>query len=286
MEESEHKGFIGFIKGLGFLEISIILVVVFFIGIFAWSYSRPEEELQTVSAEDTQVRIYEFWGQGCPHCAAAAPFLESLEDEYEGVELHKYEVYYDVGNQNKQKAVAQALGKGEENLGVPYTIIGDEVFNGFDSADGIGLEMKERIEFCLANECSDAAGEVLGFKPIGTSANNSVQGAREAAYQTIGAAEAQSLIDQNTDNPDFVILDVRTPAEFEENKIASTAINIDVEDPLFTTNIQQLDQDKEYLVYCRTGRRSVIAAELMVEAGFTKVNNMEGGTVQWFNSSI
>jgi rhodanese-related sulfurtransferase/glutaredoxin len=282
MEESENKGFLGFIKGLGFMEISIIVVLVFFVGIFVWSYSRPDEELQTVSADTTQVRIYEFWGQGCPHCAAAAPFLDSLEEEYEGVELHKYEVYYDVGNQNKQQEVAEALGKGDENLGVPYTIIGDEVFNGFDNADGIGVEMKERIEFCLTNQCSDKTGEVLGFAPLGKTEVESTT----TEYMTISNTEAAQRIEENRGSDSFVILDVRTPEEYQEDRITDDALNIDVEDPAFGITIEALDKDKEYLVYCRSGRRSAIAAQTMIEAGFTSIYNMDGGTVQWYNSSL
>ena len=76
--------------------------------------------------------------------------------------------------------------------------------------------------------------------------------------------------------PGTVIVDVRTPAEYAAGHVDG-AINIDVEGGDFGTQIAALPKDSTYAVYCRSGRRSAIAADQMASAGFTSVVNLEGG---------
>jgi len=80
--------------------------------------------------------------------------------------------------------------------------------------------------------------------------------------------------------PDLVIIDVRTPEEIAEGHIDG-AIGIDVKADDFKEKVSILKKDKEYLVYCRSGRRSVIASQIMVDQGFKHVTNMEGGYLEW-----
>lgn len=79
-----------------------------------------------------------------------------------------------------------------------------------------------------------------------------------------------------------IILDVRTPEEFNEGHIEN-AINIDVNADDFTKEIADLDRNANYLVYCRSGRRSLLATQIMKNQGFTNVTNMEGGYNAWKN---
>ena len=76
------------------------------------------------------------------------------------------------------------------------------------------------------------------------------------------------------------MLDVRTPGEFATGHIEN-AINIDVEGMTFDSEIAKLDKNVEYAVYCRSGRRSVVATEKMAEAGFTKLTNLKDGVISW-----
>lgn len=92
--------------------------------------------------------------------------------------------------------------------------------------------------------------------------------------------EAFSLIKENIDNPDFVILDVRTPEEFSDGHIED-AINIDFNSQDFRDNINRLDRSKTYLVYCRTANRSRGAVNIMEELEFTQIYHILGGIVQW-----
>jgi rhodanese-related sulfurtransferase len=99
----------------------------------------------------------------------------------------------------------------------------------------------------------------------------------------ITAQEAYNLIQENMGNPDFIILDVRTPDEFISGYIAG-AINIDYYSPEFRANISKLDQDKQYVVYCRTDNRSTATVRLMLDLGFEKMQNFSGGITQWIQN--
>ena len=84
-------------------------------------------------------------------------------------------------------------------------------------------------------------------------------------------------------DPSVVILDVRTPAEFQEGHIQS-AINIDFEASNFESEVNKLDKSNSYAVYCRSGRRSGLATEIMVKSGFKSVFNLTGGIIDWQSS--
>lgn len=77
-----------------------------------------------------------------------------------------------------------------------------------------------------------------------------------------------------------VILDVRTAAEFQEGNIRG-AQNLDVNQGNFKALINQMDKDKTYLVYCRSGMRSIKASNILCAAGFTKVYNLSNGYLGW-----
>ena len=72
---------------------------------------------------------------------------------------------------------------------------------------------------------------------------------------------------------DSVILDVRTVAEFGEGHLEG-AVNYDVEDGTFAAQLATLDKNASYVLYCRSGRRSAIAADMMKSAGFAHVTDL------------
>ena len=78
-----------------------------------------------------------------------------------------------------------------------------------------------------------------------------------------------------------IILDVRTPEEFETSRIPNSK-NIDFYNPQnFMQEIEKLDKSNSYYVYCRTGVRSANSCQLMNELGFHNVYNLLGGIVEW-----
>jgi rhodanese-related sulfurtransferase len=78
-----------------------------------------------------------------------------------------------------------------------------------------------------------------------------------------------------------VILDVRTDAEVADG-IIPNAIHIDIyKGQDFIDEIETLDKDKNYYVYCRSGKRSGQACSIMEQLGFENAYNLEGGILEW-----
>lgn len=80
--------------------------------------------------------------------------------------------------------------------------------------------------------------------------------------------------------PDAVILDVRTPEEFEAGHIAG-AVNIDVSSSDFPAMISSLDPNTSYAVYCLSGNRSRFAIEQMADLGYSHTLGLDGGIAAW-----
>lgn len=107
-----------------------------------------------------------------------------------------------------------------------------------------------------------AAVALTGCSSTGTATDEGVR--------TVAAGEAQQLIDDGA-----VVIDVRTPEEFASGHLAD-ARNIDVQAESFHAEVDQLDRDGTYVLYCRSGARAGAAAEMMLEMGFTDVANAGG----------
>ncbi|MGX1024966.1 rhodanese-like domain-containing protein [Flavobacterium sp. CS20] len=83
------------------------------------------------------------------------------------------------------------------------------------------------------------------------------------------------------DDQNSVILDVRTPEEYEEKRIPNSTL-INVQDAQkFVEEIEKLDKSIAYFVYCRAGSRSAMACNIMEQLGFKDVSNLEGGIIEW-----
>ena len=80
---------------------------------------------------------------------------------------------------------------------------------------------------------------------------------------------------------ELTVLDVRTEAEFNSSHITG-AVNYNVLDSIqFMQQIQELDKDETYLVYCKSGKRSAKAAKWLEQQGFTHIYNMKEGILGW-----
>ena len=100
-------------------------------------------------------------------------------------------------------------------------------------------------------------------------------------YRQISMDEAVAMMEQESG---YIILDVRTPAEFAEKHIPN-AINIPNEN-IGTDEISQLpDKDQLIMVYCRSGRRSKEAAEKLVKLGYTNIVEF-GGIIDWKGETV
>ncbi|WP_114985759.1 rhodanese-like domain-containing protein [Cyclonatronum proteinivorum] len=73
-----------------------------------------------------------------------------------------------------------------------------------------------------------------------------------------------------------VVIDVRTRGEFEDGHLAITDQQLDLTNGEFQQAVPNLDPDKTYYLYCRSGNRSGQAARMMKQAGFENVFNVGG----------
>lgn len=92
------------------------------------------------------------------------------------------------------------------------------------------------------------------------------------AVEKVDAAEAVEIIEAG----EHTVIDVRTAAEYAAGHVDG-AENIDVSAGSFEQQVEQLDKDEEYVVYCQSGNRSAQAADTMAELGFTEI--VDGGGI-------
>lgn len=113
-----------------FLVLILALLMVPF-GVFADDDDKKE------------VNVYFFKGEGCGYCAAGLEWFDELDDKYDDMyELHEYETWYDEKNANLMNAVAEV--RGETVNGVPYIVVGNQSWNGFD--ENVGKEILAKIK--------------------------------------------------------------------------------------------------------------------------------------------
>ena len=97
-----------------------------------------------------------------------------------------------------------------------------------------------------------------------------------STYDQISGAEAKALMDSEFG---YIIIDARTQEEYEEGHIPG-AILIPEYEIADRAEKELPDKDQLILVYCRSGRRSKIAAEELVKLGYTNVKEF-GGIIDW-----
>ncbi len=112
-----------------------------------------------------------------------------------------------------------------------------------------------------------------GGDDTGSSADAAGATAAASATEALTPEAARALLDERGD--EVTLIDVRTPEEFAAGHLEG-AVNIDAEDPSFVDRIAELPTDGAYVVYCRSGRRSALAATEMRDAGFTDVSDIGG----------
>ena len=106
--------------------------------------------------------------------------------------------------------------------------------------------------------------------------NKDITKGENVMYQQITQPEAKSIMDSGDD---FIILDVREQDEFDAGHIPGAILipYTEIEDK---ADKMLPDKDKQILVYCRSGRRSKIAAEALVNLGYTNIKEF-GGIIDW-----
>ena len=87
--------------------------------------------------------------------------------------------------------------------------------------------------------------------------------------------------EQLANDENAIVLDVRAQSEVSEGSIPN-ALNIDIyQGQDFIFNLEELDKNKNYYVYCRSGSRSAQACAIMNQLGFENAFNLMGGILEW-----
>ena len=109
-----------------------------------------------------------------------------------------------------------------------------------------------------------------------TACGNTEENNQEAVYMNITAEEAKQIMDTETG---YIILDVRTQEEYDESHIPGAIVipNTEIE---IRAEQELTDKGQLILVYCRSGRRSKQAAEILVTLGYTNIKEF-GGIIDW-----
>lgn len=92
---------------------------------------------------------------------------------------------------------------------------------------------------------------------------------------------AQELIDSKENDPNFIVMDVRTAEEYAGGHVKGAQNLVDYYAPDVRERLGALDHSKTYLVYCRTGHRSGEVVEMMRSLGFDTVYDLSGGITAW-----
>lgn len=104
-----------------------------------------------------------------------------------------------------------------------------------------------------------------------------------AAIQDVDTKQMQAIIKENAANPDFIILDVSPPAAFASNHLDG-AISLPANDPNFESNLQNLDKNKTYLVYCHRMNWTPKAVAVMTKNNFNNLYVSTEGKAGWMQA--
>lgn len=117
----------------------------------------------------------------------------------------------------------------------------------------------------------------------GAASNASADAQSTGGIRVVTPEEGAALA--ATESDDVIVLDVRTPEEFDEGHLDG-AIMIDFYDDDFADQLAGLDRDATYVLYCRSGNRSGQTTSIMRDLGFTDVADVDGGIIAWQDAGL
>jgi rhodanese-related sulfurtransferase len=112
--------------------------------------------------------------------------------------------------------------------------------------------------------------------------------ADDGGQGTVATIDVNAAKDFVTRDENAVIMDVRTPVEYEMSHITG-AVNVNVQDESFEDRVVALDPNKSYIVHCTlnpAGGRSSRALETLQSLGFQHLYSLEGGYVAWKDAEL
>lgn len=127
-----------------------------------------------------------------------------------------------------------------------------------------------------------------GLALLATMFATGVVQAGEEVKMAVEKIEVTAAKDYVAQHDNAVIMDVRTPVEYDMSHI-SGAMNVNVQDDDFESMVAGLDKDKTYLVHCTRNPgngRSSRALETLQSLGFKNLYSLEGGYIAWKDAEL
>jgi len=135
------------------------------------------------------VRLYYFYSPTCPHCQAAAPFIDELRARWPWLEVQKYSVKDDRANAKFYYETALALGT--KALSVPGFVFCRQVLIGYDTAETTGAEIAAALETCHQRRLD--AG-IVSMTPTPGAAGAAGAAGDDAAHTPLGAEQGGTTV--------------------------------------------------------------------------------------------
>ena len=104
-------------------------------------------------------------------------------------------------------------------------------------------------------------------------------------YTALAPKQASALIEKHNGDGNFVVLDIRTPGEYHSGHLQDSIL-IDFYSKTFSDQINRLDRQKSYLIYCRSGNRSSKSLNLFKELNFPKIYHLSSGINGWKSEGL
>lgn len=144
-----------------YLYLGALLVVVFLFVIVKLSNAENNQAnkqgIEITGSTSPKVDLYLFLGDGCPHCAQEEIFLKSMESKYPDLRIQRFEVWE---HQNNARLMLEVAKKLQTNIGgVPFTVVGDKSFVGFDESY-TAPQIEARIQECLTTTCPNSVAAI------------------------------------------------------------------------------------------------------------------------------
>jgi len=179
-------------------RILALIVLLFTAGLAAAADPGPESDRFWYgnAADGTPtVRLYYFFSPTCPHCQAAAPFIDAYAARTPWLELKKYSVKDNRSNAKFYYETALALGT--QALSVPGFVFCRQVLIGYDTAETTGAEIVKALEKCHADRLAHPASDVAAETPAGISLPAESPGTADAEAGTVVHLPFLGTVDAN-----------------------------------------------------------------------------------------
>ena len=100
-----------------------------------------------------------------------------------------------------------------------------------------------------------------------------------AAAAAVAPMSQEALLEHQSRHPDHLfVLDVRTPQEYAEGHVPG-AVNVPYDQ--LASRLAEVPKDKDVVLYCKSGRRAGIAADVLAANGYTRLSHLEGDMPAW-----